>query len=157
MRVPKYGCRNLASPLVSFWSLWTAFTNCYPLSWRSFCFRCIKVDLCFIHCHIPTQKILFTSLEQLQTALWIRNALFFWSGWYYPEIIWIWQQWLHLYVILETYWGICYSKEAEKWLKACLVPVDLQHLRLTNISKKWNEWYCKIKKQYYLGIMRRLS
>ena len=28
--------------------------------------------------------------------------------WYYPEIIWIWQQWYHLYVRPETYWVMCY-------------------------------------------------
>ena len=80
MRVPKYGCHNLASLLLSFWSLWTAFTSCYPLSWRPFCFRCVVMDPCFIRCHIPTQKILFTPLEQLQTALWIFEALFFLGG-----------------------------------------------------------------------------
>ena len=80
MRVPKYGCHNLASPLLSFWSLWTAFPSCCPLSWRSFCFRCIVVDPCFIHYHIPTQKILFTSIEQLQKALWILDALLFLVG-----------------------------------------------------------------------------
>ena len=31
--------------------------------------------------------------------------------WYYPKIIWIWQQWCHLYVGTETYWVMCY------WLK----------------------------------------
>ena len=53
------------------------FISCWPLSWRSFCFRCVVVDPCFIHWHIPTQKILFTSFEQLQTALWILDALLF--------------------------------------------------------------------------------
>ena len=80
MRVPKYGCHNLASPLLSSWSLWTVFTSCCPLSWRSFCFRCVVVDPCFIHCYIPTQKILLTSLKQLQTALWILDALLFLVG-----------------------------------------------------------------------------
>ena len=56
-------------------------TNCCPLSWRSFCFRCVVVDQCFIHCHIARQKILFTSLEQLQTALWILDALLFLVEW----------------------------------------------------------------------------
>ena len=32
MGVPKYECHNLTSPLLSFWSLWTAFTSCCPLS-----------------------------------------------------------------------------------------------------------------------------
>ena len=64
MRIPKYGCHNLASPLLSFWSLRIAFISCCPPSWRSFYFRCVVVDPCFIHYHIPTQKILFTSLEQ---------------------------------------------------------------------------------------------
>ena len=77
MRVLKYGCHNLASPLLSFWFLWTAFSSCCPLSWRYFCFRCVMVDPCFIYCHISTQKILFTSLEQLQTALWMLDALLF--------------------------------------------------------------------------------
>ena len=77
MRIPKYGCHNLASPLLSFWSLWKAITSYCPLSWRSFCFRCVVVDPCFIYCHIPTQKILFTSLEQLQTELSILDALLF--------------------------------------------------------------------------------
>ena len=81
MRVPKWGCHNLASPLLSFWSLWTVyFTGCCPLSWRYFCFRCVVVGPCFIHCHIPTHKIFFTSLEQLQTALWILDALLFLVG-----------------------------------------------------------------------------
>ena len=80
MRVPKYECHNLASPLLSFWSLWTAFTSCCSLSWRTSCFRCVVVDPCFIHCHIPTQKILFTSFDQLQTALWILEALLFMVG-----------------------------------------------------------------------------
>ena len=80
MRVPKLGWHNLASPLLSFWSLWMAFTSCFPLSWRSFCFRCAVVDLCFNHCHIPTQKILFSSLAQLQTALWILDSLLFFFG-----------------------------------------------------------------------------
>ena len=80
MRVRKYGRHNLASSLLSFWSLWTTFTSCCPLSWRSFCFRCAVMDPYFIHCHIPTQKIFFTSLEQLQTALWILDALLFLSG-----------------------------------------------------------------------------
>ena len=80
MRIPKYGYHNLASPLLSFWSLWTAFTHCCPLSWRSFYFRCVVEDPCFIHCHIPAQKILFTSFEQLQTALWIIDALLFLVG-----------------------------------------------------------------------------
>ena len=77
MCVPKYGCHKLSSPLLSFWSLWTAFTSCCPLSWWSSYYRCVVVDPCFIHCHIPTQKILFAWLEQLQTALWILDALFF--------------------------------------------------------------------------------
>ena len=77
MRVRRYGCHNLARPLLSFWSLWTALTSCCPLIWRSFCFRCVVVDPCFIHCRIPTQKIRFTSLEQLQTALWILDVLLF--------------------------------------------------------------------------------
>ena len=34
--VPKYGCHNLASPLLNFLSLWTAFINCCPLRWRYF-------------------------------------------------------------------------------------------------------------------------
>ena len=33
-----------------------------------------------IHCHIPTQKILFTSLQQLQTALWILDVFCFRTG-----------------------------------------------------------------------------
>ena len=80
MRVPKYGCHNLASLLLSFWSLWTAFTSCCSLSWWSVCVRFVMVDPCFIHCHIPTQKILFTSLEQLQTAFWTHDALSFLVG-----------------------------------------------------------------------------
>ena len=80
MRIPKYGCHNLVSPMLRFLSIWTAFTSYCPLDWRSFCFRCVVVDLCFIHCHIPSQKILFTSLEQLQTALWILDALLFLVG-----------------------------------------------------------------------------
>ena len=32
MRVPKYGCHNLAGPLLSFWSLWTVFISCCLLS-----------------------------------------------------------------------------------------------------------------------------
>ena len=52
MHVPKYGYHNLASSLLSFWSFWTAFISCCPLSWRYFCFRCVVVDPCFIHCHI---------------------------------------------------------------------------------------------------------
>ena len=80
MRVQKYGCHNLASPLLSFRSLWTTFTSCCPLSLRSFSLRCEVVDSCFIHCHIPTKKILFTSLEQLQTALWNLDALLFLVG-----------------------------------------------------------------------------
>ena len=54
--------------------------SCCTLSWRSFCFRCVVVDPYFTHCHIPTQKIHFTSLEQLQTALWIIEALLFLIG-----------------------------------------------------------------------------
>ena len=80
MRVPKYGCHNLSRLLLSFWSFWTAFTSCCTLSWRSFCFRCVMVDPGFMHCHILAQKILFTSLQQLQTALWILDALLFLVG-----------------------------------------------------------------------------
>ena len=209
------------------------FTSCCPLSWRSFCFRFVVVDPCFIHCHIPMQKILITSLKQPQTALWIlliplscqlshatliydRTKLFcgvllcfpeqllilgdqsvqrhrclydrvnirhtsrwllislvkslhnayqatvllqqyfsplksnvlltletlfytlfwkwqksfhqnlcnFWTkcqivmkfwhltfeGWHYPEIIWIWQGWCHLYDRPRTYWVMCYTR-----------------------------------------------
>ena len=77
MRDPKYGCYNLVSPLLNFWSPWTGFISFCALRWRSFCFRLVVVDPCFIHCHIPTQKILVTSLKQLQTALWILDAFLF--------------------------------------------------------------------------------
>ena len=35
------------------------------------------VDLCFNHCHIFTQKLLFVALKLLQTTLWIVDALVF--------------------------------------------------------------------------------
>ena len=35
------------------------------------------VDLCFLHCHVFTQKLLFVELNQLQTTLWIVDALVF--------------------------------------------------------------------------------
>ena len=84
MCVSKYRCNNLASPLLNFWSLRTAFTSYCLLGWRSFFFRYVVMDPCFIHCHIPTQKILLYlawtapnsaisrnfNLRSLKTILW---------------------------------------------------------------------------------------
>ena len=38
------------------------------------------VDPCFIYCHMFMQKLLFVALKQLQTALWIVDALLFLIG-----------------------------------------------------------------------------
>lgn len=61
--------------MLRLWLLWTTFIRCSPFSWRSFWLRCIVVDPCFIHCHMPTQGILFILIKQLQTELWITNTL----------------------------------------------------------------------------------
>ena len=57
-----------------------AFTSCCPLSWRSFCFRCVVVDPCSIHCHIPLQKILFPRLNSFKQSFESSTCCCFWSG-----------------------------------------------------------------------------
>ena len=52
-----------------------AFTCCCPLSWQPIWPWSEVVDPCFIHCYIFTQKLLFIALKQLQTMLWIIDAL----------------------------------------------------------------------------------
>ena len=66
LRIPKYGGQNLTCWCLRLWSLWTAFTCCYPLSWLLICLRSDVVDPCFIHCHIFIPKLLFVALKQLQ-------------------------------------------------------------------------------------------
>ena len=75
LRNPNYGGQNLACRCLRLWSLWTAFTYCYPLSWLPIWLRSEVVDPCFIYCHIFTQKLLFVALKQLQTSLWVVDAL----------------------------------------------------------------------------------
>ena len=76
--IPKYGGQNLGC-----WCLhnWTAFTCCCPLTWLSIWLWREVVDLCFIHCHIFMQKLLFVVLKQLQTMLWIVNSFLFLINW----------------------------------------------------------------------------
>ena len=46
------------------WSLWTAFTCCCQLSWLPIWLQSAVGDLCFIHCHIFTEKkILFVAFK----------------------------------------------------------------------------------------------
>ena len=59
------------------WLLWMAFTCCCPLSWLPIWLRSKVVDPCFIYCHIFMQKLFFVALKQLQTILWIIDALLF--------------------------------------------------------------------------------
>ena len=70
LRIPKYVGQNLACWCLRLWSLWTAFTCCYPLSWLTIWLRSEVVDSYFIHCNIFVQK-LFVVLKQWQTMLWI--------------------------------------------------------------------------------------
>ena len=68
---------NLTSWHLRFWSLWTVFTLCCPLSWLPIWHWNVVMDPCFIHCHILHEKIFFIALKELQTALWIIDALLF--------------------------------------------------------------------------------
>ena len=76
LRIPKHEGQNLACWCLSLWSLWIAFTCRFTLSWLSIWLWTEVVDPCFIRCHIFMQKLLFVALKQLQTMLWIVNALF---------------------------------------------------------------------------------
>ena len=69
--IPICGGQNLAYWCLRLWLLWTVFTCCCPLSWLLIWLWSQVVDLCFIHCHIFMQKLLFVALKQLQTMLWI--------------------------------------------------------------------------------------
>ena len=205
MRVPKYGCHNLASPLLSFWCrnfflprlnnskqrsetstrccFWSGMSkrgthfgnnlrtpkdsckilntlrsNIFKVSAisRRFNLRSPKIILCtFVvsrnNCWfwaerafsvigvcttaftfgIPVDDCSFslmpsphnayeaTALLQqyffpLKSNVWLTLETPFWhltfGGWYYPEIVWIWQQFCYLYVRPETYCVICYNE-----------------------------------------------
>ena len=56
LRIPKYGDQNLACWYLHLWSLWMAFTCCYPLSWLPIWLQSKVVDPCFIHSHIFLQN-----------------------------------------------------------------------------------------------------
>ena len=43
--------------------------------------------------------------NKLQIVMKFWHLMF--EDWYYPETIWIWQQWCHLYVRPEIYWVMC--------------------------------------------------
>ena len=73
---PKYGDKNLACWCLCLWSLWMAFTCCCPLSWLPIWLWSEVMDPLFIHCHIFRQRLLFVVLKQLQTTLWMVDALF---------------------------------------------------------------------------------
>ena len=77
LHLPKYGGQNLACWCLHLWLLRMAFTCCCPLSWLPIWLRSEVVDPCFLYCHIFMQKLLFVTLKQLQTTLWIINALLF--------------------------------------------------------------------------------
>ena len=72
--IPRHGGQNVACWCLHLWSLWTAFICCCLLQSE-------VVNPCFIHCHIFMQKLLFVALKQLQTLLWIINALLFLIEW----------------------------------------------------------------------------
>ena len=61
------------------WSLWKDFTYCSPISWPLIWLRSEVMELCFIHRHIFTQKLLLVVLKQLQTTLWIVDAFLFFN------------------------------------------------------------------------------
>ena len=72
--IPKYKGQNLACLCLSLVALnsfhlllSTHLTTDLTLEWSG--------GPCFIHCSIFTQKLLFVALKQLQTMLWIVNAL----------------------------------------------------------------------------------
>ena len=64
MRVPKYGDHNLTSWRLRFWSLWTGFTFCCPLSWLPIWLWNVMMDPYFIYCHTLHERILFIALMQ---------------------------------------------------------------------------------------------
>ena len=70
-------CFENACWCLRLWSPWTAFTCCCPLSWMLIWLRSEVVDLCYIHCHIFKQELLFIASKQLQTMLWVVDALLF--------------------------------------------------------------------------------
>ena len=98
LRIPKYGGQNLARWCFRLWSLWTAFTNSCPLSWMPIWLWSEVVDPFFIHCHLLTQKLL---LKQLQTTLWIVDALLFLIDW---EQTWhpFWIQLSHWQIFMQN-------------------------------------------------------
>ena len=61
------------------------------------------------------QKLLHQNLFNF----WIKRQIFmnFWplkfKGWNYAEIIWILQQWCHLYDRPEIYWVMCYDTDSK--------------------------------------------
>ena len=77
LHIPKYEGQNIACWCLRLWSLWTAFSCFCPFSWLPIWLLSEVVDPCFIHCHIFMQKLLFVALKQLQTTLWIVDALLF--------------------------------------------------------------------------------
>ena len=75
VRISKNWRHDFASWLLRFRTLRTALTVCTLLSWLPLRLRSEMMDPCFVHCHIPTQEILFIASKQWQTALWIVDSL----------------------------------------------------------------------------------
>ena len=98
-------------------------------------------------------------LRQNVCNFWTKRQIImkFWhltfERWYYPEIIWIWQQWCHLYVIPETYWVMCWFRIASRYGYVESVWVERRSW-MGNRRVFWRVWQIVL---YYLEGIEKLK